>query len=186
MIKAQMSFGAKPIYDKPAFVKKFGTVFHGIGNEVATEILPLVQETFAMPGSVHYPITWTTPKQRKYFFYAIREGIIPGYRFDEKGNIISGPPREGKIVKKWKTVWKTKPNTLAGVIEAYNTAKYAKWVYGGFTVKAQASQQRFHWRSGWMPAREGREIIMTKALELVEQKYNEALGEFGPLLTGRV
>ena len=85
------------------------------------------------PGPVHYPIQWTSEKQRKAFFAT-----------DGFGRGIP-TRRTGYVNRSW--VYTPIKTPDGGILVFRNTAPYAKFVFGSFDdVKPK---QRFHTNTGW-------------------------------------
>lgn len=83
-------------------------------------------------GSVHYPIEWTSDKQRKAFFAT--DGFGGGIPYK----------RTNDLVHDWHVVVGVDPEGIA--ISVYNGSDEAQYVYGDDTGK---HQQWFHQNTGW-------------------------------------
>lgn len=186
LIEAKTSWGFNPIYDKKIFVNKYKKIFQGVGQRTAQRLESSVKEHFAEPGGAVHPIQWTTPKQRRYFFWAVKKKIIKGYTLDDKGNITSGYKRTGAVTEAWEVTWFSDPqNLLNGDLTLQNDNPVTRYVHGGFTEETQ-QQQRFHLITGWANAVIAAEGIWMDAQRIIREEYDEALSGFGALIEGGI
>lgn len=186
MISAGMSYGFNPIYDKKIFVNKYKKVFQGVGTRTAQRLQVSVKEHFAAPGGAVHPIQWTTDKQRKYFFWAVKKKIIKGYTLDDKGNITSGYKRTGAVTEAWEVHWMADPQDLLnGDLLLQNDNPVTRYVHGGFTQETM-QQQRFHLITGWTNAVIAAEGVWMDARQIMREEYDEALSGFGALIGGGI
>ena len=84
------------------------------------------------PGAVHYPIEWTSDKQRKAFFAT--DGFGGGIPYK----------RSGELIHDWHVL--TTVGSEGIKIDIYNGSDSAQYVYGDDTGK---HQQWFHQNTGW-------------------------------------
>jgi hypothetical protein len=84
------------------------------------------------PGGVHYPIEWTSERQRMAFFAT--DGFGKGIPYT----------RTGKLAKSWHVRGDYRNGIAA--INVFNTAPSAKYVYGD---ERGRHQQQFHINTGW-------------------------------------
>ena len=108
-------------------------IYQWTHREVRPFVSQLVQRKFRQePGAVHYPIEWTSDKQRMAFFATNGFGGGIPYR------------RSGELVKQWH-VRADYRNGLTS-IDVYNDAPAATYVYGD---EQGLHQQQFHRNTGW-------------------------------------
>jgi len=84
------------------------------------------------PGAVHYPIEWTSEKQRLAFFAT--DGFGKGIPYTRTGKLANS--------------WHVRGDYTGGIaaINVFNTAPQAEYVYGD--IRGQ-HQQQFHINTGW-------------------------------------
>lgn len=121
-------------------------------REVRPYVSQQVQRRFRQePGAVHYPIEWTSEKQRMAFFATDGFGHGIPYR------------RTGELVKDWH-VRADYRNGLTS-IAVYNDAPAAEYVYGN---EQGQHQQQFHRNTGWPRFVDEIQAIMLNTDQFIE------------------
>lgn len=107
-----------------------------------------------MPGRPHYPLAWTSERQRRFVMAKLRrENNLP-YQ------------RTGRMVAAWRT--ETAPIDAGIAIMISNNSPAAPYVVGN-------RQQRYHRQTGWYQ-------VDDKVLELSEYTTNELIDVYGSIL----
>lgn len=108
------------------------------------------------PGKVHYPIQWTSEKQRRAFFAT--DGFGHGIPYK----------RTGGLVKSWHVRGDYRQGF--GGISVFNDNPAAEYVQG-------RRQQFFHTKTGWASAPNELQLISFMAQERLEQGYARLVAE---------
>lgn len=126
----------------PALMKKF---FELRAKPVTRRFLDELKDE---PRPAVHPFVFATPRSRRWYFYALREGLIPtdGRRYK----------RSGLTIKAWRVI--VKPTTGGGELVLENDQPHAQYVYGPRTVPG-------HLITGW------------PQVEPLQEKYSEQLTE---------
>ncbi len=104
------------------------------------------------PGTVHYPIEWTSERQRLAFFAS--NGFGHGIPYQ----------RSGELIKSWHVRGDYRGGLTA--IDIYNDAPQAQYVYGD---EVGRHQQMFHWNTGWPRFVDQAQIITLEADERIAE-----------------
>lgn len=118
------------------------------------------------PGDVHYPIEWTSEKQRMAFFAS--KGFGHGIPYS----------RTGKLVLAWGA--RTDVRNDVTSIAVYNDAPAATYVYGD---NKGEHQQQFHLNTGWLTFVEQVEGIAAEASAWAVDSWGAAVDQL--IETGR-
>jgi len=113
------------------------------------------------PGPPGYPITWTTPKQRRWFWANVRAGKLEvPYRRQQS-------PTSERLGPSWLVVIETDDT---GAVQT--SVSYAKW------VQAEAHQQPMHLLTGWVTDYEAQQrAVQSGDLDVVfEQAFHSWIG----------
>lgn len=162
MIRLDATFNAALVDELEAYIEGFNADAQALAQNVVDDLAPLLlAELQQTPGSVAYPIEWTSERQRKAFFAS--------------GGFGKGIPyqRTGTYRDSWFVAADIENAQV--VIQIGNTAPYAQFVGGSLNQRsvreALQYQQRFHANTGWKLA--VNEI--NPWLETVRDLYLEAL-----------
>lgn len=134
MIRARMTQSGFQIEQLGDLVREFPDA---VGDWAKRDLRPFISKEVDIklrrePGAVHYPIEWTSEKQRLAFFAT--DGFDKGIPYD----------RSGKLVKAWHVRGDYRGGFVS--IDVYNDAPQAQYVYGD---EHGLHQQQFHVSTGW-------------------------------------
>jgi hypothetical protein len=103
------------------------------------------------PGAVHYPIQWTSERQRLAFFAT--DGFGHGIPYTRSDEMIKD--------------WHVRGDYHGGLtdISVYNDAPQAQYVYGD---ESGLHQQQFHLNTGWPRFVDQAQVIALEADALIE------------------
>lgn len=136
MIQSRLTINNNPIEGTLDFLEHYQTVFHEELETTHDEIEPyVIQDLEVIPGSVVYPIAWTSERQRRAYFAT--KGFGHGIPYQ----------RTGRLALAWEF-------TVEGngvVIRNRNPA--SPFVYGSLALSNQgAFKQQMHENTGWQTA----------------------------------
>lgn len=169
MIDASFTFKGKTLVDTKRFENKFNRVVSGIGQQVADELKPIVEQRLGFePPAPNYPLKWRSERQRRAYFASNGFGRgIP-------------TKRTGRIRKAWRVLYMPLKQGGGGTIQITNSEPAAQFVYGRLDA-GNTYQQPFHIETGYPSARDTIREIYGEALGIYRRRFNEALGAFGSL-----
>lgn len=136
MYRTDVTLKIEPLTRLEAFADDFESLFEKVVNGAVRKIEPDVLAALGeTPGSVAYPIEWTSERQRRAFFATGGFGKGIPYR------------RTGRYAKGFKLRVIRTDNGVS--IRTQNTVEYGKFVGGLLRPRGVSPQQRFHVNTGW-------------------------------------
>lgn len=172
MIDASFTFKGKTLVDTKRFESKFNRVVSGIGQQVATELQPIVEQRLGFePPAPNYPLAWRSEKQRRAYFAS--KGFGRGIP----------TKRTGRIRKAWRVLYIPVKQGGGGTIQITNSEPAAQFVYGRVEA-GNTYQQPFHIETGYPSARDTVREIYGEALVIYRRRFKESLGSFVALDSG--
>lgn len=163
MIRATPLFDTREIENLIAFLDAYPELAtEAVSDALKREVIPpLLSELRHVPGPSKHPWAFATAKSRRWWFYAVRAGLVPtdGERY----------VRSGKLMAAWKVRISVDDDTV--VLSAENKNKAIRYVTGD-------RQVRGHKNTGWPKhgptidfwAEAGREVGMKALDRLVNRR----------------
>jgi hypothetical protein len=144
MIRATSKTDLAPLDSLIGFLDNHDEVVRDVGQRVYDEwkpqLLDALQQT---PGSVKYPVEWTSEKQRRAYFAT--NGFGAGIPFQRNGDISNA----------WEVIDLSVGGNFGILVR--NTNPASKFLYGSLARDKMAAmrwRQKFHQNTGWIFARD--------------------------------
>lgn len=164
-IRTRLEVVNDPLLDIESFYADFARITFDIAEQVFKRVEPLVyQEVRHVPPPAKHPFEFGTPKSRRYYMRAVRDGRI---------RTVNGRyQRTGKLPEGWK--FRVVKTEAGATFTLAHGALAAKWVYGSFDARRRY-QVAGHQNTGWVPIRDTADFVLDLVYEEYVREFNQVI-----------